>query len=122
MLNIEKIGRPLMKITGGPHKDKIVSVHTEQDKNAKLKFNSIGLPEDKDQEFTHVPNHKTNREVLYIAGPSGSGKTYYTKKYIKELIKKNPKMNVYLISPFSEDKSLDDINPKRIKLDQNRYP
>jgi predicted AAA+ superfamily ATPase len=61
------------------------------------------------------------REILYITGASGSGKSYYTKSYIKEFqkSKKYKDFPVYLFSALTEDDSLDEIKPKRIRLDES---
>lgn len=116
MLNMEKIGRPIMKIQGGKRDGKVVFVNPDPDKNeAKNPFDSIEL--DKNEEFVPLPNDTTNRTVSYCAGQSGSGKSYYTKQYVKELMKQKKGRPVYLISPFKTDESLDDINPQRIKID-----
>lgn len=119
MLNLENIGRPLVKIEGGKLNNKIVSVNTDNDLKKKIKypFNSLNIEEE--AKFQHIPNKKANREVLYCAGPSGSGKSTYTKNYIKQLLKNNKKLDVFLFSPFKEDPSLDDIKPQRIKIDES---
>lgn len=117
MLNIEKKGKPLAKIIGGPGNDKIISVEAEPDAKIKKRFDDLNIGAD--AKFQQIPNPKASREVLYMAGPSGSGKSWYCKNYIKELRAIKKDLNVYLFSPFTEDESLDEINPHRIKLDDN---
>lgn len=117
MLNMEDYGRPLMQIKGGKRNKKVVFVDADENKKIKNPFYKLEL--DDNEEFIPIPNDKTNREVLYAGGMSGSGKTYYVKTYVKELSKKYPKMPIYLISPFEEDESLDEIDPLRIKIDMD---
>lgn len=120
MLNLEKCGRPLVRIVGNKQlNNKIVSVCTDDDNQITKRFNNLNLPSEAKAKFQHIPNTEASREVLYICGPSGSGKSTYTRKYCQELQKQNKSIDIYLISPFTEDESLDEIKPKRIKLDKS---
>jgi predicted AAA+ superfamily ATPase len=88
------------------------------------KFKSLKLANDcklqQVPDTTRKPSEKY-REILYITGASGSGKSYYTKSYIKEFqkSKRYKDFPVYLFSALSEDESLDEVKPKRIKLDES---
>jgi len=57
-----------------------------------------------------------------MIGPSGSGKNTYTRKYLEQWKKKkNTDKDIYMFSSLPEDESLDEIKPKRIRLDSNQY-
>ncbi len=62
-------------------------------------------------------NLQTKR--IYITGPSGCGKTYWVAQYIKQWKKIHKKGKVYLFSHINEDKVLDELEPKRITLDDS---
>ena len=61
------------------------------------------------------------REISYITGPSGSGKSAYTRKYLEQWRKKNKDKEIYMFSSLPEDDSLDEIKPKRIRLDASLH-
>lgn len=115
--NLDKVGRPICKIEGtGKYNNKILSLFMEGegDDEIKKKFNSLKLDSAK---FQQIPDTDKEREIIYITGPSGSGKSTYSANYIKQY-KKNKKGNeIYLFSALPEDDSLDEINPKRILID-----
>jgi len=115
-LNFDKIGRPLCCIDGGGKlKNKCIYVNTEDDSKIKKSFCKLKLTDGK---FQQVPDSSKEREICYITGPSGSGKSTYCSKYIIEYKKINPKNAVYVFSALKDDESLDMINPKRIKIDE----
>ena len=86
MLNVDKIGVPFAKITGGKYNDEIVSV--SEDLTADKSFKHLGISND--AKFQLIPNEKTEREILYITGPSGSGKSTFVRKYLEQYRKRNP--------------------------------
>ena len=115
MINLKKEGTPFAKIIGGKYNNQIVSV-SEKSVDG---FKYLGVSNDAKLQL--IPNPKTEREILYITGPSGSGKSTFVRKYLeqyKKTFKDNP---VYLFSSLPDDESLDDVEPKRIRLDETIY-
>jgi len=111
MFNVAKIGRPFAKIDSGTKKDTIISLDDTDVENG---FSKIDL---KDGKFEQIPNTTQERDILYITGPSGSGKSYYTSRYIRNYKKAFKDRPVYLFSPVGEDKKLDELKVKRVKID-----
>lgn len=119
MLNIHNNGKPLCKIEGGKLSNRIVFVDAEAIENG-IDNNFGELCLDNEAKFQHIPDVNTERSVLYITGPSGSGKSTYTAKYIKQYQKAFKKKNsVYIFSALKDDATLDILNPKRIRIDQD---
>lgn len=115
MLNLDKQGRPLCKVSGGKFKDKIISVEPNKDNDQVLKtFNKLVL---EDGKFQQIPNPDTERQIGFITGPSGSGKSTYIANYVKSCKKYNKNMKVYLFSSLDSDDSLDIIEPLRVRID-----
>ena len=56
-----------------------------------------------------------------MTSPSGSGKSTYTRKYLEQRKEKSKEKNIYMFNSLPEDESLDDIKPKRIRLDASLY-
>ena len=52
-----------------------------------------------------------------MTGPSGSGKSTCTRKYLEQWKKKNKGKEIYMFTSLPEDESLDEVKPKRIRLD-----
>ncbi|QIG59385.1 putative packaging ATPase [Dishui Lake virophage 6] len=118
-LNVEKIGRPLAVIEGkGYLKGKQIWVATGSDK-PKEGFPRLELPDE--FHFQQIPNTKSEREILYLTGASGSGKSTYIRKYCEQFKKAYPDRPIYLFSSLKEDESLDEIKPKRVKMDEDIY-
>jgi len=116
--NLEKVGKPIARITGGKYNNKVVSITDDKESDEVDKpLPEVRLPESDDGKFQQMINPENEREILYITGPSGSGKSFYSKNYIKEWKKKHKDGDVYLFSSLQDDKSLDDIKPKRVKID-----
>ena len=108
---------PFAEIIGGKYNDEVVSV--SEDLTADRSFRYLGISND--AKFQLIPNEKTEREILYITGPSGSGKSTFVRKYIQEYKKLFKDREVYLFSSLPDDPSLDNIEPKRIRLDSSIY-
>jgi hypothetical protein len=68
--------------------------------------------------FELIPDSNLQREVIYIAGPSRAGKTTFAKNYIKKYKKIYLNRKLFLFSRKLKDESIDDINPIRIKIDE----
>jgi len=115
-LNLDKVGRPIAKIEGSKHNNKLLSIYTEFDEDDELKkrFNSLKI----DGKFQQIPDPEKQREILYITGPSGSGKSTYSCNYIAQYRKLHKGNPVYLFSALNDDESLEPINPKRIIIDE----
>ena len=124
MLNIQNQGLPLCKINGGKYNNKIVYLDSDikedkKDDDLIQNYNNIKIP--MDSTFQLLPRDDGEREILYITGASGSGKSFFTKQYCKEYKKLYPDRPIYLFSLLKSDTSLDDIKPKRVKLDIDLY-
>ena len=105
------------KIIGGKYNNQAVSV--TPDKTTEKGFKTLSIAND--AKFQLIPNTKTERDKLYITGPSGSGKSTFVRKYLepyKKVYKDNP---IYLFSSLPDDESLDDIEPKRVRIDETLY-
>lgn len=113
--NMDKIGRQICKVEGGKHNNKIISLFLEEDDEINKKFDTLNL--NSNSKFQHLPNSESEREILYVCGPSGSGKSTYTKNYIKQFKKLKKNYPIYLFSSLPDDPSIDDIEPKRIIID-----
>ena len=121
MLTLSEDGAPIAKIVGGKYGDKVVYV-SEAGTEAKTggkNFKFLGIAND--AKFQLVPNPKTERQILYITGPSGSGKSTFARKYLEEYKKQFKDNPIYLFSSLPDDESLDDVEPKRIRIDQSLY-
>jgi Cdc6-like AAA superfamily ATPase len=115
MLNLNKEGRPFAKIIGGRHNNQIVSISDKSNNG----FKYLGIASD--AKFQLIPSPKTEREILYITGPSGSGKSTFVRKYLEQYKKTFKDRNIYLFSSLPNDESLDDIEPKRVRIDEEVY-
>lgn len=121
VLNTEKIGTPICKIIGGRFANKIIFVANKKEAEDIIKpFKKLSLPEDNGV-FQQIFDPDAERNVGYISGPPGSGKSTYICKSVKEWrkLKKNKDKPIYLFSAKKTDKSLDDIEPKRIIIDKS---
>jgi len=119
MLTLNKEGtRPICKIIGGKYNNKTIYVSDKADKTDD-EFKYLGIAND--AKFQLIPNPKTEREILYITGPSGSGKSTFVRKYLEQYKKTFKDREIYLFSSLPDDESLDDIQPKRVRLDESIY-
>ena len=113
MLSLDKNGTPFAKIVGGKYNNTVISMGSDKG------FKQLKIANDAKLQL--VPDPKIERQILYITGPSGSGKSTFTRKYIeqyKKTFKENP---VYLFSSLADDESLDEVEPKRVRLDASIY-
>ena len=117
--NFEKIGRPLCVVVGGKFDKQVIYLCVEEKEKPKYPFTymDFGKGEGENVKLQQVPNTKSEREILYITGASGSGKSTYTRKYCEQYKKKYPDRDILLFSSLPNDESLDDVHPKRIKID-----
>jgi hypothetical protein len=116
-MNLEDSGVPvaIVKYDGDKKKNRILSIDNDK-QNVTDFLRELKLTKPKEH-IQHIPNKKTERQILYITGASGSGKSYYTKMYCDEYRKMFPKNPIYLISSINEDSSIDKVkNMKRIRL------
>lgn len=118
-LNFDKIGRYLCKINSGKFNKKIVSVYTDGKDEDEINkpFNSLKLTGD--AKFQQIPDPDIERQIMYITGASGSGKSTYIKNYCKEYKKMFKDNEIYLFSALKDDESLDELKPKRLKIDDS---
>ena len=94
MLNFESVGNPIAKIIDKKNtkKEQIVYLSDpELDGEVRNGYTNIDL--EPHQSFQQITSNK-ERDILYITGASGSGKSYYSAEYIKQYIKKHPKMRL----------------------------
>lgn len=115
MLNLNGHGKPIARIVGGNYNGATVYINDmTQDKGIReLNLNKVG------GSFVPLNNPHMNRSVHFISAISGAGKTTWIKNFLKNnkmSVKGVPK-DIYLISPFKDDPSIDEIKPKRIKVD-----
>lgn len=117
-LNLEGVGDEIAQIIGGEMNGKIIYVNSSEDKEDLIKrpFTSLKL---KNGRLQPIKSKNKERCVQYCFGASGSGKSTNVKNYIKAMRKLEKKeIPVYLFSYLDEDSSLDEINPLRVKIDE----
>ena len=127
MPNINDVGRPICRIVGGKYDNKVISVSDkfsskdDDDETLMKEFRMLKIPND--AKLQQIPDTTKEREILYMTGPSGSGKSTYTRKYLEQWKKKNKdkEIYIYMFSSLPEDESLDDVKPRRIRLDSSLY-
>ncbi len=108
-MNIEKKGKPIAVIKGGPLDTKLIYLDNNLDGKKNI------MTENK---FSPLPIvEKNNRECLYVTGPSGSGKSTYVSEYIKYFKQIFPDRRIIIFSKVEDDEALDKYNPIRITLD-----
>ena len=113
MLNLNKQGVPFARIVGGKYNNTVITMSDSKG------FKQLKIANDAKLQL--IPNPKVEREIIYITGPSGSGKSTFTRKYIEEYKKTFKDNPVYLFSSLPDDESLDDVEPKRVRLDSSIY-
>jgi len=83
-------------------------------------FKKIEIPED--CFFSILPSSiPDKREIYYVAGCSGSGKSYIARSIVSNYHRMYPDRPVFLVSKLAEDKTLDDMEAKPIRLDYSKW-
>ena len=132
MFNLHKQGKPVVKIVGGKHTNKIIYCNDQYDSDDDTSEDSVNIGGSRQTRFDYlnvkkikgkfepVPNTKSERTIIYCSGPSGSGKSYYCKLFVLNYIAAYPKNEIYMFSKLLKDSSLDDVKKiKRIKIDDD---
>jgi Cdc6-like AAA superfamily ATPase len=102
------------QIQGGKYNNKTVSLNPKIEDIDKLDFKSLVIPNN--CYFQMMPDKTLERQIIYITGVSGSGKSTFTRKFVKEYKKIFKENEVYLFSCLTQDESLDEVKPKRFKI------
>lgn len=117
-MNTENIGIPIAELRFEGDKSKTRKVCVEPNRENVTDYMTEIKTRKPKEHFQHIPNKKTERQILYITGASGSGKSYYTRNYCNEYKKLFPKNEIYLFSSIQEDSSIDKVKDmNRIRLD-----
>ena len=66
--------------------------------------------------FKLLPDLNNERDCIYISAPSRAGKTYFAMEYIKKYKQIFPLNKIYLFSIKKNDKSIDKVEPIKIKI------
>ena len=107
----------IAKIQGGKYNGKTISLNTKLDEIDETDFKKLRIPNN--GVFQLLPDKTASRQIIYITGASGSGKSTFTRKFVKEYKKIWKDRDVYLFSALKEDESLDEIKPKRFRIDES---
>jgi len=117
-MNTENIGIPIAEIRFEGDKSKTRKICVEPNRENVTEYLTEIKTRKPKEHLQHLPNKKTERQILYITGASGSGKSYYTRNYCNEYKKLFPKNSIYLFSSIQEDSSIDKVKDiMRIRLD-----
>jgi dimeric dUTPase (all-alpha-NTP-PPase superfamily) len=116
--NSDKKGKAIVTIKGGKFNGKTIYLSDDPVADTGL-HKSFDKLEVTDGIFQVLPNKKSERDVGMIVGASGSGKSYWTKQWVKEYKKQYKDRPIFLFSSLLEDKSLDEIEPQRMKIDDS---
>ena len=109
--------RMVAKIQGGKYNNKIISLNPKIENKDNLDFD--GLTIQNNCYFQMMPDKTLERQIIYITGVSGSGKSTFTRQFVKEyktIFKEN---EVYLFSCLTNDESLDEVKPKRFRIEDD---
>jgi hypothetical protein len=116
--NFENVGKEIAVIKSDKMKDKSIYFSLEKDSiNHSLEKVEVKKP----QMLQLVPDMSSERVCLFVAGMSGSGKSYWTSKYVTEYKKRFKNNKIYLISPITDDKSINGLNPIRINPKSQQF-
>ena len=107
--------KSIAKLQGGKYNGKTISLNTKLDEIDDTDFKRLRIPNN--GVFQFLPDKTASRQILYITGASGSGKSTCTRKFVKEYKNIWKDREVHLFSALKEDESLDEIKPKRFKID-----
>ena len=117
-MNTENIGTPIAELRFEGDKTKTRKISVEPNRENVTEYLTEIKTRKPKEHLQHIPNKKTERQILYITGASGSGKSYYTRNYCNEYKKLFPKNDIYLFSSIQEDSSIDKVKDiMRIRLD-----
>ena len=117
-MNTENIGTPIAELRFEGDKTKTRKISVEPNRENVTEYSTEIKTRKPKEHLQHIPNKKTERQILYITGASGSGKSYYTRNYCNEYKKLFPKNDIYLFSSIQEDSSIDKVKDiMRIRLD-----
>jgi len=124
-LTLNKKGNaPLAVVKGGEHDGDVIYLNREipgtntKSKAAAAKdYPSLKLTDE--GIFQQIPNKTVERDVGVVVGSSGSGKSTYIRNYIIEYKKAYKGREVYVFSNLTEDKNLDSVRPKRVRIDDS---
>lgn len=61
----------------------------------------------KDELFPCFETERDQNNRLMITGKTGCGKSFFANRVAKEMLRRNPKRRLYVVSPFGADPSLD---------------
>jgi len=113
-LNFEQDGKAVAIIRNKDNKVKDKTVYLSNNKDdVRTPYDMIEA--NKNEKISLITPSKDSRVVLYVVGMSGSGKSYWSANYIKEYQKKNKANKVFIISPITDDESINSIkNLERI--------
>ena len=109
--------RPVARVMGGKYNGKTISLNDKLDEIDETDFKKLRIPTN--SVFQLLPDKSASRQIIYCTGASGSGKSTFTRKYVKEYKKLYKDREVYLFSALKEDESLDEIKPKRFRIDES---
>jgi hypothetical protein len=109
--------RMVAKIQGGKYNNKIISLDPKIENKDNLDFD--GLTIQNNCYFQMMPDKTLERQIIYITGVSGSGKSTFTRKFVKEYKKMFKENEVYLFSCLTNDESLDEVKPKRFRIEDD---
>ena len=116
--NYENVGKEIAVIKSENTKDKSIYFSNENDNiNHSLEKVEVKKP----LILQLVPDTSTERVCLFVAGMSGSGKSFWTSKYVAEYKKRFKKNKIYVISPITDDKSINGLNPIRINPKSDNF-
>ena len=109
--------KSIARMQGGKYNGKTISLNTKLDEIDETDFKRLRIPNN--GVFRLLPDKTASRQILYITGASGSGKSTFMRKFVKEYKTIWKDREVYLFSALEEDESLDEIKPKRFKIDES---
>jgi hypothetical protein len=121
-MNYEKSGNLIASIKSNKDDKKNINIYNDYDNKENLKsyFEELEL-NDKDDYFQIMPQ-KDHRIIGWVTGSSGSGKSYFTRQFINEYHRINPRNNIYIFSSLQEDETLDKLKYiKRINLNSDKF-
>jgi len=110
-----KSARKIARVKGGKKHGEFIYL-TEPSETVKNGYTEIKM--DDDAILQPLPNKKIVEKV-YVSAPSGSGKSVYSGKWLKELHKMFPDMEIFCFSPIPSDPALDYLPINRVDLDEH---